>query len=133
MKRRSTRNNSRVSRNPQKNRRSKHKNSKKFKDKLEIHSKNPLYTYLICVTCLRSWRKFSEESEEMPEPTINVRSNPTWNLEERKEKTEKNTLNSALNSATIPISQAVGPRSEEAFEQNINPYIVVPNYIMDNP
>ena len=111
-----------ASRSSSKSHKSKRKNSK-YKGKLEFHAANPLYTYLICVTCLRSWKKFSENTELLPE--IEEKEAKIRQIIEKKRES-KRIESPALVSAKLP------EKSMDNMEFVMNSYLVVPNYILDN-
>lgn len=121
-KRRSTR----QSRSFPKNRRHKRQKSTKVKDKLEFHSSNPLYLYLISLMCLRVWRRYCENLAESTERAVSM----TTSKGQEPVAEQQNTLENALNSSTAPIVRPIS--QEEGRPMHKNSYIVMPNYILDN-
>ena len=95
---------------------------------MEFHASNPLFSYLIFVTCLRGWRKFSEINDLEKDDSLNEL---TFTKEisfkhKKSEKFDNITNNQDLNSPVIPISM------ENNMEFYMNSYLVVPNYILEN-
>ena len=104
--------------------RSKRKSSN-YKSKLEFQSVNPLYTYLVCIMCLRSWKKFIDKSKEK---TLNMlrnkeKMNPTFK-DLKKEKSNQNII--------TPSPQLDKTNFFESSALELYMHSYAPNYIPEN-
>lgn len=105
-------------------RKSKRKSSK-YKNKLEFHLVNPLYTYLICLMCLKSWRSFAEGNDKSIKI---IKEKPNMHMLD-KEKEEIPKPNSPKND----IMNASHTKYEnDPMELYMKSYFIVPNYIVEN-
>ena len=119
IKRRNTRNSQRKSK----------RKSSKYKNKLEFHTVNPLYTYLICIMCLRSWKKFIQVSVEQRMNFLKKQEKSIPEINIKNYENVENVENNLISAVAVDKSNVF---ENDGMEMYIHSYLVVPNYIPEN-